>query len=84
MSNLKTNITHGNSSDRTKNLENITIMATANQNLQLNKNTKTNTLVFTDNKLTSANNHTNLLKATHGYYSLQPCCDLPKKKSNIS
>lgn len=81
MSNLKTNTNRGDARERTKNLENITIMGEANQNLQTNQNTKTNILTFDNNTLSSANNHTNLLKATHGHYNLQPCCDLTKEKA---
>lgn len=81
MSNLKTNTTMGDARERTRNLENITIMEEANAKLLLSQNTKTNILTFNNNTLSSANNHTNLLKATHGYYNLQPCCDLTKEKA---
>lgn len=81
MSNLKTNTNRADARERTKNLENITIMGEANANLQTNQNTNTNILTFNNNTLSSANNHTNLLKATHGHYNLQPCCDLTKEKA---
>jgi len=81
MSNLKTNTNRGDARERTKNLENITIMGEANKNLQTNQNTNTNILIFNNNTLSSANNHTNLLKVTRGYYNLQPCCDLTKEKA---
>ena len=81
MSKLNTNTVNGDARERTKNLENITIMGTANQNLQTSQNLKTKTLNFDNNKLTQVNNHTNLLKVTHGYYNLQPCCDLSKQKA---
>lgn len=81
MSKLNTNTVNGDARERTKNLENITIMGTANQNLQTSQNVKTTTLNFNNNKLNQVNNHTNLLKVTHGYYNLQPCCDLSKQKA---
>ena len=38
MSNLKTNTNRADARERTKNLENITIMGEANANLQINQN----------------------------------------------
>lgn len=82
MSYLKTNTNKGDARERTKNLENITIMSAANKSLDTNnQNLKTNVATFKDNKLQSTNNHTNLLKITHGYFNLEPCCDLIKEKA---
>lgn len=82
MSYLKTNTNRGDARERTRNLENITIMSTANKSLNNNnKNLKTNVVTFKDNKLQSTNNHSNLLKITHGYFDLEPCCDLLKQKA---
>ena len=82
MSYLKTNTKRGDARERTKNLENITIMGAANKSLNnSNQNLKTNVATFKDNKLQSTNNHSNLLKITHGYFDLEPCCDLLKQKA---
>lgn len=82
MSYLKTNTNKGDASERTKNLENITIMGAVNKSLNTtNQNLKINVATFKDNKLQSTNNHTNLLKITHGYFDLEPCCDLIKQKA---
>ena len=82
MSYLKTNTNKGDARERTKNLENITIMSAANKSLDTNnQNLKTNVATFKDNKLQSTNNHSNLLKITHGYFDLEPCCDLIKQKA---
>tara|TARA_Y100000591_G_scaffold333255_1_gene375046 strand:+ start:5027 stop:5875 length:849 start_codon:yes stop_codon:yes gene_type:complete len=81
MSQIKTNTIKGDSRERTKNLENITIMTNANKRLDINQNLRTNTMIFKDNTLQSANNHTNLLKSTKGYFNLEPCCDLVKQKA---
>ncbi len=81
MSNRKTNTIKGDARERTKKLENITIIETANKNLQSSTSVQTNILTFTNNRLTSTNNHENLLKATHGFYDLEPCCDLSKEKA---
>ena len=40
MSKLNTNTVNGDARERTKNLENITIIGTANQNLQTSQNLK--------------------------------------------
>ena len=82
MSYLKTNTKRGDARERTRNLENITIMGAANKSLNNNNpNLKTNVATFKNNKLQSTNNHTNLLKITHGYFDLEPCCDLLKQKA---
>lgn len=82
MSSLKTNTNRGDARERTKNLENITIMGAANKSLNdTNQNLKTNVATFKNNKLQSTNNHSNLLKITHGYFDLEPCCDLLKQKA---
>lgn len=82
MSYLKTNTKRGDARERTKNLENITIMGAVNKSLNnSNQNLKTNVATFKNNKLQSTNNHSNLLKITHGYFDLEPCCDLLKQKA---
>lgn len=79
MSNLKTNIIMGDARERTKNLENITLMGNINNNLQTKF--QTNISIFENNALRSTNNHSTLLKLTKGYYDLEPCCDLSKTKA---
>ena len=81
MSRFKTNTKRGDARERTKNLENITIMANINKNLNLNTTFKTQITNFKDNKLTSTNNHESLLKITKGYFNLEPCCLLNKNKA---
>ena len=79
MSNFKTNTIMGDARERTKNLENITLMGNVNNNLQTKF--QTNISAFENNALRSVNNHSTLLKLTKGYYDLEPCCDLSKTKA---
>ena len=79
MSNFKTNTIMGDARERTKNLENITLMGNVNNNLQTKF--QTNISAFENNALRSVNNHSTLLKLTKGYYNLEPCCDLSKTKA---
>ena len=79
MSNFKTNTIMGDARERTKNLENITLMGNINNNLQTKFQTDISR--FENNALRSTNNHSTLLKLTKGYYDLEPCCDLSKTKA---
>ena len=83
MSFIKTNTKQGDARERTRNLENMTIMGIVNSNLQTQTSTSSDILHFDNNKLRFTNNHTSLLKVTKGYYNLEPCCDLPTMTSGL-
>ena len=81
MSHIKTNIIRGDARERTKNLENMTLMGNINSNLEIKNNFKSNITNFENKKLKTTNNHETLLKLTKGFYNLESCCLLNKNRA---
>ena len=78
---FKTNTKRSDARERVKNLENITLMGTINNGLTTSTTYKSNSVLFENNNLKSAKNHTTLLKITKGFFNLEDCCDLPKNRA---